>query len=328
MRRWKQHDVHDDPPKDPELVHWFQTLGPPPMGQAPSNLRVKVRARIEQQRARRGVFAWMPSVGSPVWAVALAMVFVVSVGLNVWWGVTGFGPRSSGTRQAADTSVGDLGPAGRLRTYRFQVGMARAPEFGTFVAAHPALQEPTAVVGFTPQAARTAYFRMGTRYAEALAALHGGAPEVAAPRLDLLMQALASVQAPHALPQYLHELHTLLQSRRYEAAVMARFLALFEPLYEDAYARTDTEEGLLLFRAGAWVENLSLAAAAGDRAAVRQAGAVVEAFRTAFIQLHAPQEALEALARLRPLVARQALSDQEMSAIRALVQDIQSRLSE
>ena len=148
MRRWKHRDVQDDPPKDPELVHWFQTLGPPPIGQAPPNLRVKVRARIEQQRARRGVFAWMPSVGSPAWAVALAMVLVVSVGLNVWWGVTGFGPRPSGNRQVADTSVGDLGPAGRLRTYRFQVGMARAPELGTFVAAHPALREPTAVVGF------------------------------------------------------------------------------------------------------------------------------------------------------------------------------------
>src|SRR5712691_10796101 len=276
MRLWKHPDVQDDPPKDPELVHWFQTLGPPPMGQAPSNLRVKVRARIEQQRARRGVFAWMPSVGSPAWAVALAMVFVVSIGLNVWWGFTGFGPRPSGTRQVADTSVGALGPAGHLRTYRFQVGMARAPEFGTFVAAHPALREPTAVVGFTPQAARTAYFRMGTRYAEALAALQGGALEVAAPRLDLLIQAVASVQAPHALPQYLREMYTLLQSRQYEAAVLARFLALFEPLYEDAYARTDTEEGLLLFRAGAWVENLSLAAAAGDRASVRQAGEGVE----------------------------------------------------
>src|SRR2546425_3790613 len=171
MKRWKQPDVHDDPPKDPELVHWFQTLGPPPPGQAPSNLRVKVRARIEQERAQRGVFAWLPSVASPAWAAALAMVFVASVGLNVWWGIRGFGPHASGTRLVAETNVGALGPAGRLRTYQFQVGMARAPEFGTFVAAHPALQEPTAVVGFTPQAARTAYFRLGTRYAEAVAAL-------------------------------------------------------------------------------------------------------------------------------------------------------------
>src|SRR5262249_41244117 len=134
MRRWKHPDVQDDPPKDPELVHWFQTLGPPPRGQAPSNLRVTVRTRIEQHRARLGVLAWLPSVGSRGWGAALAVLLVVSVGLNVWRGVPGFGPRSSGTRQVAETSVGDLGAAGRVRTYRFQVGMARAPELGTLVA--------------------------------------------------------------------------------------------------------------------------------------------------------------------------------------------------
>jgi hypothetical protein len=328
MRRWTRNDTQDDPPKDPEVFGWFYTLGPPPEGQAPPDLRVKVLARIAQQRARRRMFAWMSSVGSPAWAAALAMVLVVSVGLNVWWGVRGFGPLLSGHRQAADTSLGDLGTAGRLRTYRFQVEMARATALGTFVAAHPARWEPSAVVGFTPQAARTAYFRMGTLYAEALASLHGGTTEAAAPRLDILMQALASVQAPRALSQYLREMQTLLQNRRYEDAVVARFLALFEPLYEDAYARTNAAEGLLLFRAGAWVENLYLAAAAGDRAAVRQGGEAVVEFRHAFIQLQAPPETLAALARLRPLIARQALSDQEIGTIRALAQDIQGMLSE
>ena len=328
MRHWTHHDVHDDPPKDPELRHWFQTLGPPPPGPVPPNLHVKVRARIAQHQARRGVFPWLPSMASPAWAVALAMVLVVSVGLNVWWGLRAFGPHPAGTPQGAHTSVGDLGSAWHLRTYWFQVGIARATALGAFVAAHPALPEPPAVRGFTPQAVRTAYFRMGTWYAEAVAALQGGALEGAAPRLDLLIQTLASVQAPHALPQYLRALDTLLQSQQYEAVDMARFLALFEPLYEDAYARTARAEGLLLFRAGVWVENLALAAAAGDRAAVRQAGEVVEACRRTFIELHAPQEVLEALARLRALVARRALSDEEISAIQALVQDIQRLLSD
>ena len=328
MRRWTHHDVHDDPPKDPELRHWFQTLGPPPPGPVPPNLPVKVRARIAQHQARRGVFPWLPSMASPAWAVALAMVLVVSVGLNVWGGLRAFGPHPAGTPQGAHTSVGDLGSAWHLRTYWFQVGIARATALGAFVAAHPALPEPPAVRGFTPQAVRTAYFRMGTWYAEAVAALQGGALEGAAPRLDLLIQTLASVQAPHALPQYLRALETLLQRRQYEAAVLARFLALFEPLYEDAYARNDRAEGLLLFRAGAWVANLALAAAAGDREAVRQAGEVVEACRRTLIQLHAPQEALAALAALHSLVASRTLSDQEISAIQALIKNIQGRLSD
>lgn len=328
MRPWRPNHAPADPPKDPEIHRWFQTLGPPPMGQAPPDLRAKVRARIAQQQARRGVLAWVPRVAPPAWAAALAMGLVLSVGLNAWWGIRGFWLRPSGDHQVADTLPGDLGPAGRLRTYRFQVGMQRATELGTFVAAHSTLREPTAVVGFMPQGARIVYFRMGTLYAEALAALQGGAMEAAAQRLDLLMQALASVQAPRGLAQYLHEMQTLLQSRRYEEAVVARFLALFEPLYEDAYASTNTAEGLLLFRAGTWVENLYLAAAAGDRVAAQQAGQAVEKFRSALTQLQAPREVLEALERLRPLVTRQALTDREISAVRALAQEIQGMLSE
>src|SRR5262245_38521726 len=105
MRFWNHRDVQDDLPKDPEILGWFHTLGPPPVGQAPPNLRVKVWARIAQQRARRGVFAWVPALGRPVWAVALALV--LSVGLNVWWGVLSFGPRPPGARHAADSSLSD-----------------------------------------------------------------------------------------------------------------------------------------------------------------------------------------------------------------------------
>jgi hypothetical protein len=327
MRPWNHDDVPDDPPKDPEILRWFQTIGPPPVGQAAPNLRAKVRARIEQHRARPRVFAWVSSRGSPAWAAALAMALVLSVGLNLWWGIQGFGFGSPGARQVAGTRPGDLGAAGRLRTYRFQAEMPRVHALGPIVAAQTPVPEPAAVVGFTPQAARPAFFRMGTRYAEALAALQGGAVEVAARRLDLLVQALAGVQAPPVLAQYLGEIKPLLQSQRYEGAVVAHFLALFEPLYEDAYAGTELAEGLLLFRVGAWLENLSLAAAAGDAAAVRRGGQAIDEVHRALARLHAPGEVLDALARLRPLVARQPLTDREMHTVRTLVQDVQAILS-
>ena len=327
MKLWTRNDTRDDPPKDPEIFGWFHTLGPPPEGQASPDLRVKVLARISQQRARRRMFAWMPAVGNPAWAAALAIVLVVSLGLNVWWGIQGFGLRSPGDRRAAETRLGDLTAAGDLRTYRFQAEMPRVQALGTVVAASPPLQEPAAVVGFTPQAASPAFFRIGTLYAEALAALQGGAREIAASRLDLLTQALARVQAPRALAQYLGEMKSLLHSQRYEDAVVARFLALFEPLYEDAYARDGMTEGVVLFRAGAWLENMSLAAAAGDAAAVKRAGQAVDEVSTALARLRAPREVLEALERLRPLVARQPLTDQEMNAVRTLIRDIQAMVS-
>jgi hypothetical protein len=213
-----------------------------------------------------------------------------------------------------------------LSTYRFQVGMLRAKELGTFVAAHSALPAPPAVIGFTPQAGRTTFFRIGTWYAEALAALQSDTVAAAASRLDVLVRALATVQAPRPLAQYLREMQTMLQSQRYTGEEIALFLALFEPLYEDAYVRSTTREGWLLFRAGTWVENLALAAAAGDPAALRQAGpALVDVHRT-LAQLQAPSEVLEALARLHRLVTMPTLTDQDLGTIRTLVQELQGVL--
>ena len=145
-------------------------------------------------------------------------------------------------------------------------------------------------------------------------------------RLNLLEQALASVQAPRVLAQYLGELKLLLQSRRQEDAVVAQFLALFEPLYESAYARPEGPEGLLLFRAGAWLENMYLAAASGDAAALRRGGQALQGV-SALARLNAPRGVLAAFERMQLLLAHQPLIDREISAIRTLVQDIQGLLN-
>ena len=128
------------------------------------------------------------------------------------------------------------------------------------------------------------------------------------------------------LSDYLREMLALVQRRPHEGEVLATFLALFEPLYGDVYARNN--EALMLFRAGAWLENMYLASAAGDRTALQQGGQAAEAFRSALIQLHAPHAATEALERLRLLTARQTLTDQDVGTITPLVQDIQKVLSD
>ena len=327
MRAWIPKSVHDDPPKDPEILNWFQTLGPPPQGQASPQLRAKVRARIAQLQARPGFFAWVPRLLSPAWGTALAMALVLSMGLNIWWGIRGVRLPPPDDRQATAPPLGPLNAAGRLRTYHFQREMAQAHLLGTLVAAQPARWEPSTVVGFIPQAARPTFFRIGTLYADTLAALHGGPVEAATQRLDLLRRALASVQAPRVLPQYLRTIQTQLQSQPDARAEVALVLALFEPLYAEAYATTDTAEHVTLFQAGAWLENLALAAAAGDGAALQQGSAMVAQVRRALTQLQAPPDVLEALARLRALLTRPALTAHELTAIRALIQDIQRQLS-
>ena len=121
---------------------------------------------------------------------------------------------------------------------------------------------------------------------------------------------------------------SLLQRHRYNSAILATFLALFEPLYEDTYARAETAERVTLFRTGTWLENLYLAAAVGDAAAVQQGGQAVDDVRSALAQLQAPREVLAAIEQLQPLVVHQAPSAQDFSMILTLVQKIQAMLSE
>jgi hypothetical protein len=183
------------------------------------------------------------------------------------------------------------------------------------------------MVGFTPHATRKTFVYMGILYADALAALHSGTVETAVYHLHLLMQALSSIQAPAVLPQYLREMHTLLQQRPAADKTLGQFVALFEPLYAHVYATDPTAAAWVLFQAGAWLENLSLAAAVGDQAAVRQAQAV-QFWREALRPLNVPRAVLDNLGQLHGLVARQPLTAADLSAMQRLVETIKTQLSE
>jgi hypothetical protein len=167
---------------------------------------------------------------------------------------------------------------------------------------------------------------MGILYTETLAALQSGAVAAAEPRLHRLTQAVSSLQAPPALAQYLREMQAMLQRQPPTDHTMAPFVALFEPLYAQLYATDPSAAAWVLFQAGAWLENLSLAAAAGDQEAVRQAQ-VVRSLHDALRPLNASDTVLDALEQLHGLVARQPVTAEDLRAIQTLVDTITQHLS-
>jgi hypothetical protein len=176
-----------------------------------------------------------------------------------------------------------------------------------------------------PHAARPTFVRLGILYADTLAALQGEAVEVAQDRLDRLRQLASQLQAP-VLVQYLEEVQAMLQRQPPLAApTVGQFMALFEPLYAAAYATEPTTSPWLLFRAGAFLENLALAAAVGDHAAVQQVEAV-QALQETLRQLNMPDAVRNTLMQLRDLVARQPLTAETLPAIQTLVDTIQQQL--
>src|SRR5438105_15126692 len=99
MHPRKPNPTHDDPPRDPTIAQWFAALGPPPTGAAPPHLQAKVRARLAQYQARRGLGTWLSRLGLPAWGLVLVAGLVLSLGLNVWWGLHTLGPQAPGTQQ-------------------------------------------------------------------------------------------------------------------------------------------------------------------------------------------------------------------------------------
>ncbi len=326
MLRKPQIDA-DDPPKDPTIQRWFHALGEPPVAHDLPGARVRLLARIEQQQ-RRMSFAWLSSLATPAVATGLAACLLLSLALNVWWGNRILRSPAQGASQVATTRAETVDTTSPLSIYRFQARMQNATALGPLVAARTPHAAPTPVVGFTPHAVpATAFVRLGILYADVLAALHSGTVQAATPHLAGLAQTLTTVQAPRALSQYIHGMQDLLTQPTYDSKTLTQFAALFGPLYEDAYARQTVASEVILFRVGAWLENLSLAAAAGDKAALQQEP-MIRSLHRALRQLNVSPNTLDALEQLGALVAHQALTEQDVSTIGALVQKIQQRLSE
>ncbi len=146
--------------------------------------------------------------------------------------------------------------------------------------------------------------------------------EVAIQRLDRLLHTLSSVQAPAVLLEYVRAMQGFVQQQQYPSSTMVRFLALFETLYAETYARQPASGPWVFFQLGAWLENLSLAAAAGETVVLQQEQ-VLKSLADALQQLHAPAEILRLFGRLQALVTHPQLSTEELPAIRALIRDLQ-----
>jgi hypothetical protein len=76
---------------------------------------------------------------------------------------------------------------------------------------------------------------------------------------------------------------------------------------------------------GTWLENISLAAAANDPAALRHPD-TVEYFKREMQRLHAPKGVLEALDRLHAILGKANITDCDANAVLTLVQKMQRML--
>jgi hypothetical protein len=299
-----------------EILRLFAAARPQQESQVPAHFRARVWSKVEQRRARHGWRAWVPGRLTLAWG--LVAVLLLSLGFNAWLGLQLWAPGASDRNQAAQPHS-DV----PFNAYAFQAGIQSQTALGTLVAEHSTLGEQAVTLGFARQPGLRPY-RVGLLYVEALVALHSSHFELAAQRLTALEQALLEEQAPAFLSAYINALRSLVEPHRAVHPAPVALLAPFEAAYAE-YARGQEGERLILFRFGAWLGNMSLAAAAGDSAALRQ-GNLTPDFSRAMRRLSVPQGVRDALDRLDQLLTQPALTERDIAEVLKLVKKSQRLL--
>ncbi len=284
--------------------------------QAPPQFYQQVSARVAQHPPRRGFRFGSPPPFSGAWGMALAACLLVSLTLNALW--------SSGVIGARATQP-PL-PFQPLRSASLLGQIKGDQVLGPYVLGNSILASHDEGLGMISLPPPALFFRIGTGYTESLALLRSEHAEHAIQRLQDIIEALDNVSAPASLVTYAQEMQTLIRSQRHPNPMLAQFLAHFEALYEDAYTGPSNGAALTLFRAGAWLENMDLAAQTGDRAVLRQ-GPASAYFHSALQSLGVQSGLLSMLEQIGELVAPPTVSDRDVDTVRRLVQRLQHQLS-
>lgn len=201
--------------------------------------------------------------------------------------------------------------ANRSDIAAFQARIHGGGESLALLARRNAQQVPVAnQFAFSAAPQRVNYFRIGHVYAESLVYAANGDLETARQRLTAIAESLGDGAE-------------VAQLARNEPS--RRRIEAIEPELARLAAAGGTH-ALALFRAGAWLNNAALAAAARDRTALRAAAPEIQRLRHELDSADTSPGALRELGALAELLANGDLSDHDYARIARLIRDVQSLL--
>ena len=195
---------------------------------------------------------------------------------------------------------------------------------GTLAKENPAVGEEAISFGFAAKSKEAKFFIIGSLYSEALAFLRSGDHEQAAKRLEAIEKEFIRLSVPSSLYNYVSKTRHLVSRQKYAADVLVEYLCLFQPFFED-YAKGISADMLTLFRAGTWLVDTSLAAAAGDKSVLRQHAQLNHIIKE-MKRMDAPKGVLKALDNIAEITKKKEISDRDTKKVLKLVKKIQTIL--
>ena len=207
----------------------------------------------------------------------------------------------------------------------FQADIRSENDLGTLAKKHVSLGDPAVTFGFAAKSVESKYFIIGSLYSEALAYLRSNQFDLAAKRLESIEEEFINLQIPSSLYNYISKTRNMLERKKYSKEVLEDFLALFQPFYED-FAKNQGSDKLTLFRAGSWLVNMGLTAAAKDTVMLAQADKA-QYFTKELKRLNAPKGVLNAFEQITQIAGKEKITRKDARTILKLVKEIQGVLA-
>ncbi|HOI93571.1 MAG TPA: hypothetical protein PK250_02585 [Syntrophobacter fumaroxidans] len=217
------------------------------------------------------------------------------------------------------------GPMPYFNSHAFQSGIRSTGNIGELAKQYSPLQSRASTYGFAARSDEARFFLIGALYTEALAYVTGGKWELAAQRLEVVEGEFVKMGAPSSLYGFITKARNMIENVKYPPEYLVTVLALFQPFFEE-YAKAQSEDKLTLFRAGAWLVNMSLTAASGDRELLRQP-ATLSYFTSELKRMDAPKGVVDALEEIAAISGKADITDKDTQKVLQLVTQIEQLLS-
>ncbi len=198
-------------------------------------------------------------------------------------------------------------------------------QLGDLAAQHSPLREKGTSFGFAAKSDEARFFLIGALYTEALAYVNSAKWDLASKRLEYIEREFINMGVPSPLYGFITKMRNLIDSEKYPPEYIATVLSMFQPFFEE-YAKSKSEDKLILFRAGSWLVNVSLTAAAGDKDLLRQP-ATLSYFIAELKRMDAPKGVMDSLGEISQISQKQDINDKDMEKVLQAVTQIEQLLS-
>ena len=195
---------------------------------------------------------------------------------------------------------------------------------GTIALNNSMLGDAATSFGFAARSEEANVFLVGALYSESLAFLRDDATDLAIDRMDALQKQFVSLQVPSAHYGLISRVTNLTKGRKYSQDVLVEMLSLVQPFLEE-HLRSRSEDFLTLFRAGSWLADLRMVAAAGRTDLLRQQAHlayIVDEMK----RLEAPAGVTDALKEIAGAISNDEVTTRDANTVIEQVKRIQSLL--